>query len=125
MTVAVIPEVKTFPGKPASLVELLHYAIQKHNRKDAFNYKQGGKWVNFSYQELAARARNIALGLYKLGVRHGDHCGILSESRVEWIAADLGTLAAGAADVPLYATLTAKQSAYILNDSGAEVVFIS
>src|SRR5690349_17297198 len=125
MTVAVMPEIKTFPGKPATIVEILHHAMEKHNRKDAFNYKKGKEWVSLSYQDIASSARKIALGLNKLGVHHGDHVGILGESRVEWIAADLGTLASGAADVPLYATLTAKQCGYILKDSGARVMFIS
>jgi long-chain acyl-CoA synthetase len=125
MSIAVEPEIQTFPGKPSTIVEILNYAAQKHNRPKAFNYKQAGNWVSLSYQDMERRARNIALGLHKLGVRHGDRVALLSESRIDWIAADLGSLATGAADVPLYATLTAKQSAYIINDSGAQVLFVS
>ncbi|MEW6730225.1 MAG: long-chain fatty acid--CoA ligase [Acidobacteriota bacterium] len=120
-----VREIKTFPGKPTTLVEILQYAVEKYKHPNGFNHKQGGKWVSVSYQEIAQRARHIALGLYKLGVRHGDRVAILSESRVDWIAADLGILSTGAADVPLYSTLPAKQCTYILNDSGAQIVFAS
>ena len=104
MSIAVAPEVKTFPGKPTTLVEIMHYATDKYQRPNAFSYKQAGNWASVSYQDLARRVRNIALGLHKLGVRHGDRVGLLAESRVDWIASDLGALAAGAADVPTAVT---------------------
>src|SRR5947208_3455442 len=115
MTVAVEPEIKTFPGKPSTLVELLRYAMDNHQRPDAFSYKQGGKWVSQTYQDVGKRVRNAALGLHKLGVSHGDRVGLLAESSVNWIVGDLGALSTGAADVPIYPTLTGKQAAYIIN----------
>ena len=39
--------------------------------------------------------------------------------------ADFASLLLGAVTVPIYATLTAEQTAYILRDSGARVVFVS
>ena len=39
--------------------------------------------------------------------------------------ADFASLLMGAVTVPIYATLTAEQTAYILRDSGARVVFVS
>lgn len=125
MTIAVAHEVKTFPGKPATVVEILRYAIEKHNRPDAYSYKQGGNWIKLSYQDMARRARHVSLGLNKLGIQHGDRCAILAESRIDWVVSDIGCLCSGAADVPIYPTLTAKQAAYILNDSGAKVIFVS
>jgi long-chain acyl-CoA synthetase len=125
MSIAVAPDVKIFPGKPTTLIEILHYAVEKYNRPNAFTYKQAGNWVSLSYQDMARRVRNVTLGLYKLGIRHGDRVGIFSESRVDWVVSDLGILATGAADVPIYSTLTSKQAAYILNDSGSQVIFVS
>src|SRR5262245_45840097 len=115
------PELKTFPGKPSTIIEILNYTLEKHNAPKAYSYKQAGNWISLSYKDMARRARNVALVLYKIGIRHGDRVGIFAESRIDWIAADLGTLATGAADVPIYSTLTGKQAAYILNDSGSQV----
>lgn len=120
-----VREVKTIPGKPATLVELLQESASKRDRQNAFKYKQDGSWKICSYSELSRRARQIALGLHSLGVRKGDRVAMLSENRIEWIAADFGTLSLGAADVPLYSTLTDKQAAYIINDCGAKVMFVS
>ncbi len=50
---------------------------------------------------------------------------IVSESRPEWLLADLALLAAGAVTVPVYPTLSAQQVQYILADSGARLAIVS
>ena len=55
----------------------------------------------------------------------GDRVAILSESRVEWTLTDAGSIFAGTIDVPIYPTLTPPQVRYILNDSGASVLFLA
>jgi long-chain acyl-CoA synthetase len=72
-----------------------------------------------------ARVQDVSLGLRDLGVGPGDRVAILSENRPEWAVADYACLALRAADVPIYPTLTAKQVAYILRDSGATTLFVS
>ena len=67
----------------------------------------------------------MAGGLRKWGIGKGDRVAILSENRPEWMIADFASLLLGAVTVPIYATLTAEQTAYILRDSGARVVFVS
>ena len=67
----------------------------------------------------------MAGALRRWGVAKGDRVAILSENRPEWMIADFASLLLGAVTVPIYATLTAEQTAYILRDSGARVVFVS
>ena len=55
----------------------------------------------------------------------GDRVALLSESRVEWTLTDAGSIFAGTIDVPIYPTLTPPQVRYILNDSGASVLFLA
>ena len=57
-------------------------------------------------------------------MKPGDRVALLSESRVEWTLSDAGSIFAGTIDVPIYPTLTPPQVRYILNDSGACVLFI-
>ena len=47
------------------------------------------------------------------------------ENRAEWALADWSCLCAGVVDVPIYSTLPAHQVAYILEDSGAALLFVS
>ena len=78
-----------------------------------------------SSDEMLARAKSIAAGLHAIGVHPGDRVAILSESRVEWTLTDAGSIFAGTIDVPIYPTLTPPQVRYILNDSGACVLFLA
>ena len=96
-----------------------------HPKPDTLNYKKDGRWLSALADEMLARARRIAAGLYSLGVRHGDRVAILSESRCEWTLTDAGCQFAGAIDVPIYPTLTPSQARYILNDSGARVLVLA
>jgi len=107
-----------------TLIDLFSVAVASEKR-DLLSYKRDGAWHHLSARTLAAQVRAVAMGLYALGVRAGDHVGLLSENRPEWTMADLGVLHCGAADVPIYATQAPKQVAYILNDAGVEVLFIA
>ena len=59
------------------------------------------------------------------GLVKGDRIAILSENRHEWAVADFASLLVGTVVVPIYATLTAQQTAHILCDSGAKIVVVS
>lgn len=110
---------------PTTLVEVFERVARVHKRKDSLNYKLEGRWVSISSDEMMLRAKRIAAGLYSIGVRRGDRVAILSDSRVEWTLTDAGCLFAGVVDVPIYPTLTHPQVKYILNDSGACVLFVA
>jgi long-chain acyl-CoA synthetase len=83
----------------------------------------GVQWL--STKEFFERIRDLSLGLSALGLARGDRAAIMSESRPEWLLADLAILTAGGVTVPVYPTLTAHQARYILKDAGARWVFVS
>src|SRR5713226_4469490 len=125
ITQSALPRAPLSADEPATLVEVYERVVRVHPKPDTLNYKRDGGWHSISANEMLARARRIALGLYSLGVRKGDRVALLSESRVEWVLADQGCIFAGAVGVPIYPTLTPSQAAYILKDSGARVMFVS
>ena len=113
------------PDTPATLVDVFLGVARKHKRPDTLNYKSDGRWVPISSDEMLERATNIAAGLHAIGVKPGDRVALLSESRAEWTLTDAGSIFAGTIDVPIYPTLTPPQVRYILNDSGACVLFLA
>lgn len=113
------------PDEPRTLIDVFIRAARVHNRPDALNYKNGGRWISISSDEILARAKHIAAGLYAIGIRHGDRVALLSDSRIEWTLTDAGCLFASAVDVPIYPTLTPPQVRYILQDSGASALFLA
>lgn len=112
------------PGEPSTLVDVFTGVAREHKRRDTLNYKSDGRWVPISSDEMLMRAQTIAAGLHAIGVKPGDRVALLSESRVEWTLTDAGSIFAGTVDVPIYPTLTPPQVRYILNDSGACVLFL-
>jgi len=110
---------------PGTLTRLFFDAVQKYDRPDALQYKEGGVYKPISHRELADRVRHVALGLQQLGLAPGDRVAILSENRPEWAIADYACLTSALTDVPLYPNLPAEQIPYLINDSGAVAIFCS
>jgi long-chain acyl-CoA synthetase len=111
---------------PGTLTQLFFDAITRYNRPDAMQVRRGpAQWEAISHRTVLERTRRISLGLREIGIQRGDRVAILSENRPEWALADWACLTIGAADVPIYATLPAEQIPYLLNDSGAKVIFVS
>ena len=113
-----------FPDEPKTLAELFLQAADKHDRPDALKYKRNGAWHDISSNELCKRIGHIALGLYSLGLRKGDRVAILAANSPEWTITDAACQFAGLLDVPIYPTLAESSVRYVLDDSGARVLFI-
>ncbi|HVR43265.1 MAG TPA: long-chain fatty acid--CoA ligase [Thermoanaerobaculia bacterium] len=94
-------------------------------REAAMMVKRGGEWRTITVPEFAGSVRHLSAALRGMGVRKDERVAILSENRPEWTIADMAILAAGAVTVPVYSTLLGRQVEFILNDSGAAVVFVS
>ncbi len=105
--------------------DIFYHSVDTFRKAEHLKYKKDGTWHAISSTELKAAVEELCLGLGTLGVEKGDKVAILSENRPEWAFADLATLAAGAVDVPVYATLMPAQVLYILNDSQSKVCFVS
>ncbi len=87
--------------------------------------KVDGVYKGISYSEFKEQTDNFAYGLTALGIKKGDKIAIISENRPEWVYSDMGILALGAADVPLYPSLTAASVEFILNNSESRGVIVS
>ncbi len=85
--------------------------------------KEGGAWREHAWADLARRVRDVADGLAALDVGHGDRVAMLSQTRLEALVVDLGTMAAGAIAVPIYQTSTPGEVADALLRSGASWIF--
>jgi long-chain acyl-CoA synthetase len=99
--------------------------MRRHAKPDAVNFKHGGEWLHLSADAFVARVRAVALGLAELGIINGDRIALLSENRPDWSIVDLAILSLGAVNVPIYTTQAPEQVKYILDDSGARLLFIS
>ena len=86
--------------------------------------KVAGAWKPLTWAELAALAEEAAWGLIALGVKPADKVSLIGSTRVEWTVADLGTAHAGAVSVPIYHSNTAEEIRFVVQNSGATLVFV-
>lgn len=109
-----------------TLTQLFFTTVDRHaGQPAAFRSKVGGAWVGITHREALDRVQAISLGLRELGIQPGDKVAVISENRPEWALTDWACLTARATDVPIYPTLTAKQTEYILRDSESVAAFVS
>ena len=91
----------------------------------AMMYRHSGEWRPISSTEFGRNVARVSHRLREWGIGKGARVAILSENRPEWPVADFATLLLGAVTVPIYSTLTPDQTAFLLSDSGARVLFLS
>ena len=83
------------------------------------------QWHPLSSDQIYQRVRALATAFLQFGAKKGDRIALISENRWEWLIADFATLAIGAADVPIYPTLTGEQIAEQIRDAGCRIAVVS
>ena len=103
----------------------IFFAAVERNLDRMMLYCEAGKWLPVSSRKFGAGVARTAHAMHSLGIEAGDRVAILSENRPEWPMADMASLLLGAVTVPLYTTLTAEQTAFVLRDAGCRMIFLS
>ncbi len=98
--------------------------FQKHSREipdaEALVFKNR----RISYREYDELTDQAAMGLIKLGVKHGDRIGIYAPLWPETAITYFGAAKIGAVCVPMSARTTAPELRFFLNDAGISVLFM-
>ncbi len=68
--------------------------------------------------------RDCSSGLLDMDFRKGDRAAIMSHTSPQWVWADFAILCAGGVTVTIYPTLSEKEMAFIINDSGSRIIFV-
>jgi long-chain acyl-CoA synthetase len=108
-----------------TLADLPFHVMGRFQKALLVGRVQRGAVEGLSSKALFERIRDVSLGLSGLGMTRGDRVAIVSESRPEWVIADLAIVTGGGVTVPVYPTLSAGQARYILKDSAARIVVCS
>ncbi len=81
-------------------------------------------WGEISYREVADRARRIAARLDERGVGFGDRVAVVSHNSARLLTAFWGVCGYGRVLVPVNFRLSRDEVAYIVEHSGAKVLFV-
>ncbi len=105
---------------PLTPVRFLRYSEEQFPRKTAVVCQDR----RFTYAEFGNRVGRLAGALRSAGVKAGDRVAFLSLNCHRLLEAYFGVLEAGGILLPLNYRLAAPELTYILNDSGATMLFL-
>lgn len=103
----------------------IFFASVAHDLESHLQFKRDSEWQTISSRQFYGYVANMARAFKQWGISKGDRVAILSENRPEWMIVDFACVTSGIIDVPIYTTLTAEQTLYVLKNSGARVACVS
>lgn len=107
---------------------ILDYFLQnatKHGDRRFMTQPMGGDEVKYwSFNEALTEAKKMAAYLESLKLPPKSQIAICSKNCAWWIMADLAIWMSGHVSVPVYPTLTADTTRYILEHSEAKLLFV-
>jgi len=97
--------------------------VQRWPDNIALELLRGDALESHTYAELRRMSESVGHWIVDRGYPRGSRCAILADNHPRWIAAYLGTIAAGCTAVPLDTAFQTEQVLKLLKDSGSSVLF--
>ena len=108
-------------GSPPTLGHAFQQTVSRVPERIALRTLRGEREV--TWREYAAQVGHLAATLAEIGVTHGDSVAVMTSNRIEFHFVDTAIMHLGAVPVSIYNTLRPREIAYILENSGARLVF--
>jgi long-chain acyl-CoA synthetase len=108
-----------------SIREMIDQLDDDRMNKPALTMLENGKYRSLSYGEMQKKIRFLANALLKIGIRKGDHIGLISENRNKWIITYLAVTYIGAIIVPFDKELHQDELTHIIRSSDVKYMFSS
>lgn len=106
-----------------TLTTLVERLSAQYGDRAALMTRRDGQWMPLSWTDLRRRSLNVAYALETLGLPECGMTAIFSANCAEFLISDFAAFANRAVPVSIYATSSADQVKYILNDSRASIVY--
>ncbi len=111
--------------KETSMGAIFQNRVQEYGDRTLAKYKnKQGAWEEISWNRLNGMVRDLGLFLISRNIQPGDKVALFSPNRYEWWIADLAIISVGAVNVPIYATNSAEEARYIIENSDSKMCFV-
>ncbi len=110
---------------PATTVpQLLRNAATLHGERMALRQPRGKGVQTWTWNQYLEAAEEIAAGLRALGLGHGDHIAVCSETRAEFYLVDQGILMNGSVSGALYPSYPPDELIKTIANADAKALFV-
>jgi len=106
-----------------SIPAVFQNRVEQFGDRAIVAYKKDGVYTDISWKEMNDMVRKLGYFLINKGINPGDKVCLFSPNRYEWWVADMAILSIGAVNVPIYATNSAEESRYVIENSDAVMCF--
>ncbi len=108
-----------------NLGENIRKNAKYYQHKNAVYYKsKENEWIGISWKDFGDQIENLSVALLQFGIKAQDNIAVYSQNMPEWIVSDLAIMSIRAVTVPIYATNSANEVDYIVNDAEISVLFV-
>ncbi|HHR5902032.1 TPA: AMP-dependent synthetase/ligase [Providencia alcalifaciens] len=90
----------------------------------AFSQWDNGHQSELTWAEVDTKTTDIARQLLAMNVAPQENIGLFAQNSMNWSLVDIAVLHIKAVTVPLYATSSVDQAAYIINDANIRILFV-
>lgn len=108
------------------LSTLICRQAKKYGDRIALKYRnyETESWIPVSWNQFAAKVKNVSNALIALGTEVQENVGIFSQNMPECLYTDFGAFGSRVVTIPLYATSSEAQVHYILEDAEIRFLFV-
>lgn len=100
-----------------TIPKLLLRNAREHAGLPAYRQKELGIWQTWTWRQIHDEIRNLAIGLYILGLKRGEAVAIVGDNRPRLYWTFCAAQSLGAIPVPVYQDSVADEMAYVLDHS--------
>jgi long-chain acyl-CoA synthetase len=106
--------------------QIVSAQARKYGERPIFHFRKNltDQWTSLSWNSFDKQVLTIAKALIELGVNEQQCVGQFSQNMTENLIVDFALYSNRSVMVPIYATSSAAQVEYIVNDAGIEVIFV-
>lgn len=106
------------------IIRRLQMQFLHSGNKIAYRQWDAKRNIEMSWALVEKKTHALSNALLEMGVNVQENIGIFSQNTIDWTLADIASLQLRAVTVPLYATSSVEQAAYILNDANIRILFV-
>ena len=108
------------------LSKLVHEQAKKYGDRAALSYRdyEQNKWVPISWNTFSRRVKQISFALLRCGVGVQENIAVFSQNKPETHFVDFGAYGIRVVTIPFYATSSAAQVTYMVNDAQVRFLFV-
>lgn len=111
--------IDNFIAEVHTLPQMLNNTVKHFGERTAMRFKEDGQYQDLTYLEFARIVEEMAAGFMDLGLKPGDRVCLMAHTSAPWGWSDFAIQFAGGVTVTIYPTLSAEETAFIINHSEA------